>query len=366
VNDVLPVLLAACLLADLYQHQADALRHLLLNGITHYLLAWEMGVGKTIVAARLYWGLLLADQTGPLLYLCPAGIKQQVARELRRWGPPGLRIQILQTRADRLDPTADVIICNYDLLLSDKLFAQLLASKWLLLVVDESHLLRTPTAKRTRRVLGRQPCLAGAARRVLALTGTPVVNSPLDLFALINRLFPHALSVEDANGKRRRMQLAEFINKYCVKRSVHIGGGRTIEQVVGGKNLTDLRERLTPHISRLRRDEVLSLPLIAIHEFALTVETGDALDAAMSALPPGLAQALQSADNDDLPNLLRRHAAELATLRRLLGTLKAPAAAEHILDRLDRGKIASSASSITATSATSYWNNCATPASLPR
>ncbi len=88
------------LFTDLYHHQADELRHLL-SSTAHRALFWEMGVGKTPTAARLYWGMLLAGATSRLLYLCPASVKLQVARELRRWGPPGLRVQILQTRADR-------------------------------------------------------------------------------------------------------------------------------------------------------------------------------------------------------------------------------------------------------------------------
>jgi SNF2 family DNA or RNA helicase len=297
-----------------------------------------MGCGKTILAARWYWGLLLAGQTGQLLYLCPASIKQQVARELHRRGPPGLRVQILQTSADQLDPTADAIICNYDLLLRDALFEQLLAQPWLLLVLDESHLLRTPTAKRTRRVFGRKPCLAAAAPHVLVMTGTPVVNSPLDLFPMINRLFPYAIAIKDANGKWRRMQLAEFIEKHCTKHIVRIAGGRTIEVVSGGKNLDELSEGLSPYRSRFRRDQVLDLPLLAINDFALTVEIDDAVAAAMAALPSSLVEALQRADDDALVHLLRRYTAELATLRRLLGTLKAKAAAEHILARLNGGE----------------------------
>jgi hypothetical protein len=55
--------------AGLYRHQADELRHLL-SSTAHRALLWEMGVGKTPTAARLYWGMRLAGVTGPLLYLC--------------------------------------------------------------------------------------------------------------------------------------------------------------------------------------------------------------------------------------------------------------------------------------------------------
>jgi SWI/SNF-related matrix-associated actin-dependent regulator 1 of chromatin subfamily A len=323
------------LFADLYQHQQDELRHLV-ECSSNRLLAWEMGSGKTPVAARLYWARLLASEGGRLLYLCPASIKQQVARELRRWGPPGLRVQILQTGADRLDPNADAIVVNYDLLLADPLFEQLLAERWLLLVLDESHLLRTPTAIRTRRVLGQAPCLAGSARRVLALSGTPVVNSPLDLFPLVNRLFPRAIAVDG-----QRMQRAEFEHRYIVHRAVNVGHGRTIRQPIGGKNLDELHAKLAPYMSRVRLADVLDLPPLQLVEFALMVELDEVLEAE-AALPPALraaiAAAAQADDTDALPVLLRRHARVLTTLRRLLGTVKAPAAAEHIAERLEAGE----------------------------
>ena len=55
MNDVLSLPQDESFFAGLYQHQAATLRHLLLNGVTHYTLFWEMGCGRTPVAARLDW-----------------------------------------------------------------------------------------------------------------------------------------------------------------------------------------------------------------------------------------------------------------------------------------------------------------------
>lgn len=313
------------LLQDLYKHQQDALRHLLLNNVANYALFWQMGCGKGVLAVR--YGTALPAASGRLC-CCPASCKVQVAREIRRFGPPGVRVQILNGRQAQLEPDVDWHVVNYELLLSDAVFEQLISRHWSLLILDESHLLRSMAARRTVRALGRTG-LATKADRVLAMTGTPIVNSPLDVYALTARLFPAAIG---------SMRAREFEDRYCAHRVVHIGGGRTVEQIVGGKNLAELRERLAPHMSRLRRDEVLDLPPIAIHDFALTVEIGDALDAAMVELPSGLVEALQRADDDTLMHLVQRHAVELATLRRLFGTLKAGAAAEHILERLAGGE----------------------------
>jgi hypothetical protein len=62
-----------------------------------------MGCGKTPVVAHL--GCSLA---GPKLYLCPASLKAQVARELKRWGSPDTGVQILYGRQAKLQPDPDL------------------------------------------------------------------------------------------------------------------------------------------------------------------------------------------------------------------------------------------------------------------
>lgn len=46
-----------------------------------------------------------------------------------------------------------------------------------LLILDEAHRYKTPTAKRTKAVAH----IAKHASKTLALTGTPIISTPLDL-----------------------------------------------------------------------------------------------------------------------------------------------------------------------------------------
>jgi SNF2 family DNA or RNA helicase len=318
--------------AGLYQHQAVELQHLL--GTTgHRLLYWEQGVGKTPVAARL--GQAIGD--APKLYLAPASCKAQVARELVRWGCAP-RVQVLEGRRAKLDPAASWAVVNYDLLLAPQLLEQLLAQRWALGVLDEAHLLRHATAKRTEHVFGRTPCLAEQLDRVLLLTGTPVVNSPADLFPAVNRLIPRAIAVTDASGALRRMQRHEFEARYCVYRTARISGGRTLQVPAGAQNTAELRARLLPFMSRLRRGDVLDLPALKLQEFALSVTVTKELTAALAQVPTGLLRQLQTAKDDELLALLQRYAAQLSTLRRVLGVAKANAAADRLVERLAGGE----------------------------
>jgi SNF2 family DNA or RNA helicase len=322
------------LLAGLYQHQATELEYLLgSNG--HRLLFWEQGCGKGVLAARLGWAL-----DGPKLYLCPASCKVQVARELRRWGAPGVVVQVLVGRNAMVDPAADWVVINYDLLLADAVLDPLIARRWALLIVDESHLCRNPSAKRTKLVFGVAPCLAERAARVVCLTGTPVVNSPLDLFPAVNRLVPRALAAPGPGATLRRMQRGVFEQTYCVFRSVRIGGGREVRVPAGAQNTEELRARLAPYVSRLRRADVLDLPALRVDAFALAVAPSDALTAALEQSPSQLLERLRQATTLEARAaiLAEYDQVALATARRLLGIAKAPAAAGHLAERLDDGE----------------------------
>jgi SNF2 family DNA or RNA helicase len=134
------------------------------------------------------------------------------------------------------------------------------------------------------------------------------------------------------------MGAADFEASFCTHRPLTIKGGRVIQQITGGKNLTELRERLAPYVSRLRRDQVLDLPPLQLVDFALSVGANSAVEAATTALSPALLETLRQADDEALPGLLRQHAPALASLRRALGTLKAPAAVDRILEHLEAGE----------------------------
>lgn len=76
----------------------------------------------------------------------------------------------------------------------------------------------------------------------MALTGTPLMNQPIDLYNILKWL-----------GEERRSFYA-FRNRYCEM------GGFGGYEIIGYKNLKELQDRLSKVMLRRKKDEVLDLP----------------------------------------------------------------------------------------------------------
>ena len=139
-------------------------------------LADEMGLGKTVQAV----GLINDDVTlNRVLVICPACVKLNWSRELGRWLCRELTVDIAQ--GSQL-PSTDIVIINYDLLVRHA--KVLKKAMWDLVIYDEAHFIKEPTAKRTR------VCNTLSARRRLFLSGTPIPNRPIELHNVLGIIDP--------------------------------------------------------------------------------------------------------------------------------------------------------------------------------
>jgi SWI/SNF-related matrix-associated actin-dependent regulator 1 of chromatin subfamily A len=135
------------------------------------LLADEMGTGKTIAVIGLLHRLhYLGQHPRRVGIVCPKSLVLNWRSELGRWYlPPAGR-------------EADVLIANYESRRYDDW------SELDLLVVDEAHMIKTPSAKRSARVRK----LAERSRRIALLSGTPMQSKPAELWNLLDLLQPDA------------------------------------------------------------------------------------------------------------------------------------------------------------------------------
>lgn len=228
-------------------------------------LAWDMGTGKskTVVDAVCLLGLRR------VLVVCPTTVMLEWPGQFERHGDGGPVVVALDTRrsvakrADELARWCDgsdkpvVFLVNYEAVWRPPLgpemikrgrgevvdprnLGTILSREWDMVVADEIHRIKSGRGKASRFFEE----LASRARRRVGLTGTPMPNNPLDLWAQMRFV--------DAGlfGKT----FTTFRARYA-----HMGGYEG-HQVVGFKNLDDLNKRFFMVAHKIVKREVLDLP----------------------------------------------------------------------------------------------------------
>jgi hypothetical protein len=149
-------------------------------GVTYALearrcfLADEQGLGKTVQALA----ALEADDAFPAVVVCPASLKLNWKREIEHWVPH--RSVTVVSGTGSVPAAADIAVINYEIVHAHRV--ALAARRPRALVLDESHYVKNPRAKRTQAVRKLAESLREDALR-LALTGTPVMNHAEELIA---------------------------------------------------------------------------------------------------------------------------------------------------------------------------------------
>ena len=161
---------AAVLGGELAPFQWAAVRYAL--EARRCFLADEQGLGKTVEALA----TLEADGAYPAIVICPAALKLNWERETMHW-LPHRSVALVEGRM-AVPPTADITILNYEIVAAHR--DALGRRKPRALVVDESHYVKNPQAKRTQAVRKLAASVVDGGLR-LALSGTPVLNHAEEL-----------------------------------------------------------------------------------------------------------------------------------------------------------------------------------------
>lgn len=183
--------------------------------------------------------------------------------------------------------------------------------KWDLLIGDEGHYLKSPKARRTKSIYG-DKCdtiggIAENCQRIWVLTGTPMPNDPSELWATLHTLFPDAL--EKRNG--RLMTYWDFVGRFCLTKNNGFG-----IQIMGGKNLNDLRDRIRGRALRRKKLEVLKdLPPIRYEMLPVEGKLG-----AISTEESELVK--ECLGKDEPLEYLKKIGTHVASLRKITGLAK--------------------------------------------
>ena len=199
------------------------------------LIADDMGLGKTIEAIGVY----LQMKKPKTLILCPASLKINWQRELWAWAFEN-RVSVSHGK-NCVDN--HVVIMNYDIVQNH--LEYLRKTKWELMILDECHYLKNPQAQRTKAIYGYRFDPAVKAKKILCLTGTPILNRPIEIFTTLKYLMPEAWKDMHVFGK-----------KYCDAYQDRFGWNYS-----GASNLEDLQKKLrsTVMIRRLKQDVLKEL-----------------------------------------------------------------------------------------------------------
>lgn len=307
------------------------------NNIAGILLADEMGLGKTWQAI----GFINSVPTiNNILIVPPAGLLMHWERALCQLMTRSLSGDYAATK--RI-PSSNIVLCNYEIACRAKtLLAQ---REWDLIIADESHYLKNPDAKRTQALLGAEgngnyPL---EAKTRLHLTGSPILNRPVELWPQLRVLDPQGLG----------LNFWLFGQRFC-----GVEGESGQRDFSGASNLDELNNRLRAGvmIRRMKANVLSELPPKRRQIVPIPAPPGNALQAVRremdfyagnrAAVDEAIqrAEAAKSAGDEesyreagaDLRSLKKVMFEEMARLRKETAIAKIPYGISYIEDMLEQ------------------------------
>ena len=244
-----------------YAHQLTALEKSWNKKVFAYFM--EMGTGKTKVAIDNIAMLYDNGKINGALIIAPKGVyKNWYSQEIPDHLPDHIKPTtvlwkslINKTQQEELDklfqPGLDlhILVMNVEAFSTKKgvdFAGRFLNSHNAFMAIDESTTIKNPGAKRTKNIVA----LGKYAKYRRILTGSPVTKSPLDLYKQCEFLDEYLLD---------HSSYYTFRTRYAVLRKAHFNG-RSVEIVVGYKNLGELSDKLKPFSYRVLKDDCLDLP----------------------------------------------------------------------------------------------------------
>lgn len=223
---------------ELYPFQAEGVGFVESRG-GRVLIADEMGLGKTIQA--LAWLQYKGNPVLPAVVVCPASLKGNWERECLEW--TALSPCVLSGTIPHVPPWFEkrdtLYIINYDIL---QHWTELLSRVCSTVILDECHFIKNPKRIRTKAV----KAFCKGKSHVIALSGTPIINRPIEFFNTLNILAPDTFN-----------RFWDYAQRYCDAK--HNGFGWDLS---GASNTDELHQRLDHNvmIRRMKIDVLKDLP----------------------------------------------------------------------------------------------------------
>lgn len=234
----------------------------------YYAYFWEMGTGKSKVMIDTAQWLFVNERIDSMIVTAEKGYYMNwVLNEFPTHWPAHIPVRIipytsyltaenkrnLETLLTPIPGVLDVLVINIEAMSGLSMNGAVFAEKFrsahesTLMVIDESTTIKSMTAARTKVAIR----IGHKCQYRRILTGTPITQSPLDLYAQCEFLKHQLLGFGS---------FSSFRSFYSIMAPVTVGPNRQIIQTVGFRELDDLSRRVQPFSSRLLKKDCLTLP----------------------------------------------------------------------------------------------------------
>lgn len=289
-----------------YPFQEEGIKFAL--GRKHALIGDEMGLGKTMQAIGVANNIYERDL---IVVICPSFLRLRWQKAFNKWFTEKHTTHLFEKssfKAELNPDTKNILIISYDLLWKSTVYEQLIHREIDLFIFDEAHYVKNIRSKRSKKTLE----IAKMSSRSVALTGTPVTNRPIELYAILSQLAPDVI--------KPHLTYKQFATYYCAGWDAPWGFDAT-----GSSNSGELAERLKSYmIRRLKKNVLPDLP-DKIHQ-VIPIKT----DKKTKELLLREEKIINQEDYQKSKKIPAKSLGKYAELRQKIASAKIPASVEHI------------------------------------
>lgn len=238
-------------MTQLMPHQVETVEYCTKN--PYVIVALEPGLGKTLVA------LSTAHNTrSKALVVMPSYLRLNWVKEIKKFFPDKVITQFKKGAEIYHVWDSDIVLLPYSFLTHEK--ADLLFEWADLVIVDEAHHVKGMEAKRTTAL--HKLVFENSIKRLLLLTGTPIVNRVYEFYSLM-ALCNYRPGISDGEFLKKFPSYIDFADYFSHRREYDVPVGnwyRTVCKWEGIKNTEELKKHLKGIFIQKKAKDVLDLP----------------------------------------------------------------------------------------------------------
>lgn len=239
-------------------------------GAEAFAMFMQQGTGKTPIAiqricvegVRTRKGMFDKKRMMRVLIVVPKHCRLNWYKEIERFTVVPAKVSVMRGDLFRrnkgvIDAATEEEDCVFSALISsyesvENTWTAINMIPWDLVILDESHYIKNPSTNRFKTMRN----LREITERRMLLTGTPITNTPMDLWAQFEFLG------DGLSGFMKYKNFRKFYGKY--KKSE----GTSIERLVGMKNMPLIQERLARlSFSITKKEANLGLPEMVFDQY---------------------------------------------------------------------------------------------------